>query len=220
MFGLGRMDCQMPVMDGFETTAQIRQMADRRLAGIPIVALTANTMQGDAQRCLAAGMDAFLAKPYTMAHLYAVLARWLTPADVPEPAASATEPLGGRPQEHPQTNPVNPAILTTLRGFDEAGGMGLAREVFGIFLNNAPGTIHQAQSAIDRGDAAGLGQAAHALRSGAANVGAEPLAAQLRQLETLARAGHMDQVMAGLAQVRQEYARVADALREMLQANP
>jgi CheY-like chemotaxis protein len=77
VFDIVLMDCQMPVMDGFEATAQIRRLPGRRGEQLPIVALTANTMPDDEQRCLAAGMDAFLAKPYTLATLHAMVSRWL-----------------------------------------------------------------------------------------------------------------------------------------------
>jgi CheY-like chemotaxis protein len=73
------LDCQMPLMDGFETTRAIRRLehAARKERRIPIVALTANDMDGDRERCLAVGMDDFLAKPYRKDQLRGVLARWL-----------------------------------------------------------------------------------------------------------------------------------------------
>ena len=75
-FAIVFMDCQMPEMDGFEATAAVRQSesADHH---VPIVALTANAMQGDRQRCLAAGMDDYLSKPLKIAPLQEALARWL-----------------------------------------------------------------------------------------------------------------------------------------------
>jgi CheY-like chemotaxis protein len=75
------MDCQMPVMDGFEATRRIRedQAGARR---IPIVAMTANAMQGDRERCLDAGMDDYIAKPVTLDVLRAALFRWLSPETV------------------------------------------------------------------------------------------------------------------------------------------
>jgi CheY-like chemotaxis protein len=81
-FDLVLMDCQMPVMDGYEATAAIRKLPARRGGDrVPIVALTANAMEGDEQKCRDAGMDDFLAKPYTLAALHAVLARWLPQAN-------------------------------------------------------------------------------------------------------------------------------------------
>ncbi len=84
-YDLVLMDCQMPGMDGYEATAAIRQLPQARGAHLPIVALTANAMGEDEQRCLNAGMTAFLAKPYRMADLQAVLQRWL-PVAVPTEA--------------------------------------------------------------------------------------------------------------------------------------
>jgi len=74
------MDCQMPVMDGYEATAAIRRLPNVRGEHLPIIALTANAMQGDRQRCLEAGMDDFLPKPYSLAQLQATLARWSPPS--------------------------------------------------------------------------------------------------------------------------------------------
>ena len=84
-FDLILMDCQMPVMDGFAATAEIRAReaeitqspADLDSPRVPIVALTANAIQGDGERCIAAGMDDYLAKPYSRQQLADVLTRWL-----------------------------------------------------------------------------------------------------------------------------------------------
>ena len=74
-FDLVLMDCQMPVMDGFEATAAIRALPEGRGQGLPIIALTANAMQGDEQKCVKAGMNGFLAKPFTLAQLQGLLVR-------------------------------------------------------------------------------------------------------------------------------------------------
>ena len=76
-FDLILMDCQMPVMDGFEATRRIRAAEAERGGHIPILALTANTMEGDRETCLAAGMDAFIGKPFTAEALITALDRWL-----------------------------------------------------------------------------------------------------------------------------------------------
>ena len=80
-FDLVLMDCQMPVMDGYEATAAIRALPNKRGERLPIIAVTANVMPGDAQKCLNAGMNAYLAKPFTMEQLRQVLAQWLVPRD-------------------------------------------------------------------------------------------------------------------------------------------
>ncbi|MFM7505605.1 MAG: response regulator, partial [Rubrivivax sp.] len=96
-FDLVLMDCQMPVMDGYQATAAIRALPDPRRACLPIVALTANVTAGDPERCLAAGMDGFLGKPYTLAALQLTLRRWLPEAADVVPAQSATYPSDPMP---------------------------------------------------------------------------------------------------------------------------
>jgi len=76
------MDCQMPVMDGYQATAAIRRLHEGRSKHLPIVALTANAMQGDRKKCLDAGMDDFLSKPYSLTQLHAALMCWLPPPRV------------------------------------------------------------------------------------------------------------------------------------------
>jgi two-component system, sensor histidine kinase and response regulator len=89
-FDLVLMDCQMPVMDGYQATAAIRALPNERGAALPIVALTANALQGDEQICRQAGMDGFLAKPYTLASLHATVSHWLQPGVMPAQAAAPT----------------------------------------------------------------------------------------------------------------------------------
>lgn len=82
-FDLVLMDCQMPVMDGYEAAAEIRRLSNAQARRLPIIAVTANAMEGDELKCTAAGMDAFLAKPYTLLQLQEVLARWLPTTSLP-----------------------------------------------------------------------------------------------------------------------------------------
>jgi CheY-like chemotaxis protein len=89
-FDLVLMDCNMPLMDGFEATAAIRSLPDGRGAALPIIALTANAMAGDEEKCLAAGMNAFLGKPFTPAQLVEILNRWLPARRIAAPARAGT----------------------------------------------------------------------------------------------------------------------------------
>jgi CheY-like chemotaxis protein len=130
------MDCQMPVMDGFAATRQIRvdQGPGRR---VPIIALTANALHGDRERCLAAGMDDYLAKPFTGAALWAVLARWMTPtAVVAAPSAADNAPPSLAAVPWPVAAGADAAAATTDRTTPQADAPGL-----GLALVPAPADL-------------------------------------------------------------------------------
>ena len=210
------MDCQMPEMDGFVATAEIRAREARTgAARIPIVALTANAMQGDRERCLAAGMDDYLAKPYTMLGLRGVLPRSLAnrvttsaaAEDAPRPLRRSTDGAGEAA--------INLAVLKTLRELDESGGTGLTREVFDLFLQVAPQGLEQVREAIRAHDADALARAAHALKSSAANVGAETRSACYRELEKFAREGRLDSAQGTFERVQIAHARAVAHLQEI-----
>ena len=215
-FDLVLMDCQMPVMDGYQATAAIRALPGGSGRRLPIVALTANALQGDQQVCLDAGMDDFLAKPYTLAALHALLARWLpcgadplapagVPAPVPDPAVvDAAGPA------------LNQATLAALRELEEPGSRDLLTELVGSFLQSADVNLARVSAALAERQAKALAQAAHALKSSAANLGALALAACYRELETCGREGRLDDAKRLLAPTRREQERALRALRELL----
>ena len=198
-FDLVLMDCHMPVMDGFEATTLIREMPDD-IGRLPIIALTANTLQGDEQACLAVGMNGFLAKPYLLATLRAELARWLTRAPV---AASGA---------------LDMTVIESLRDLDETGSMDLAQEVFSVFLSSSARRLVELNAAIVQGDVQSLGKIAHALKSSAANVGALVLSEHFRELEKLAREGRLDDALGQLATMQQEHARAVSAIEALQMA--
>ncbi len=232
-FDLVLMDCQMPVMDGYAATAAIRALPAGRGTELPIVALTANAMHGDEQRCLDAGMNAFLAKPYTLASLHAMLARWLPEADAapappplaapaaravvaPRPAA-APGPAVDAPRPAAAPGPaIDAAVIASLRELDEEGGLGLAHELFASFLDGAGAGIAAVESALASGDAPALAHAAHALKSSAGNVGATALAACYRDLERCARETRLDAARRLAGNTRREHDRAVASLHAML----
>ena len=216
------MDCQMPEMDGFAATAEIRlREADAAGRRTPIVALTANAMQGDRERCLAAGMDDYLAKPYTLVGLQGILPRWLPTLPIPAPAVVVPDPSSESPdRQNTETSAINLTVLQTLRELDESGGNGLLREVFGLFLQAAPQGLDQVNSAIEAGDAAALARVAHGLKSSSANVGAETLSGCYRELERMARDGRMDEVRNCIERVRSAHAHAMVQLQELQKEMP
>ena len=214
-FDLALMDCQMPVMDGYEATAAIRQTETGRDKRLPIIALTANSMPGDEQKCLDAGMDGFLAKPFTLTQLQVLLARWLLPARASQGLdAPADNPADGLPAANAAA--INEQTLESLCELDEAGGKDLMKKVLNIFLESAQTSVVQIENAIRTGDSKVLSRAAHTLKSSTANVGAETLSAFYRQLERLGREERIDEARALLDQIRREHHRAVSSIQEIL----
>jgi CheY-like chemotaxis protein/HPt (histidine-containing phosphotransfer) domain-containing protein len=218
-FDLVLMDCQMPVMDGYQATAAIRQLPEGRGVALPIVAMTANALRGDEQACLQAGMNAFLAKPYTFAELHAALAAWLPAGETiaPGPAVAA----GNAPSQPPPAPPdptsnINPKTIAMLRDVDEHGGNGLLSQLLASFETCAQGSQQRLSVALEERDTKAMRQLAHGLKSGAANLGADALAACYREIEHCAREERLDAVRPLLKTVHDEQWRALAALHAIV----
>ncbi len=209
------MDCQMPVVDGYAATRAIRNLPDGRGARLPIIALTANAGADDAARCLASGMDGFIAKPYGIGALAAALAPWLQAGSAP--------PLGV-PQVSVAPLGVHAAIdgraVETLLYLDEHGGTGLLREVVTGFLDAAAKGLAGMEQALADGRLADAARIAHGLKSSAAHAGALELAEGLRSVERHALAGDAHGVRQGLAYLHGARRRTEAGLQAVLEAHP
>ena len=173
-FDLVLMDCQMPEMDGFETTRAIRNRGDRN-AQVPIVALTASALEGDRERCLAAGMDDYLAKPLTINHLRDALGRWLPAEDV----------VGG-PGEAEIAEMLAGAVFDRESALHRVGGnRDLLLEVGKIFFDAWEDQFEEMKRALANGDGQGLSRAAHKIKGSALNLSAETVAEISGELEVL-----------------------------------
>jgi len=210
-FDLVLMDCQMPEMDGFTATAEIRACEAERADGrhVPIIALTANAMRGDRDDCIAAGMDDYLSKPFNAQELFAVLDQWLAGECEPEagpdqacatPAESAPPADGATPAAAPAAAPreagdieYDPRAVNEIRKLDDGKGALLARCV-SAFVRNAPTLVADMRRGAEENDTKLVQRAAHTLKSNCANFGAHGLAAQCRAVEEQARAANIDGV--------------------------
>ena len=200
------MDCQMPVMDGYQATQEIR----RREGGavrIPIVALTADAMKGTEQECLAAGMDAYLTKPFDRARLAATLERQLqlatVPAAGPQPAPAAAAPGPAPPA------PVDWEGLLEVTNGDAA----FTAELVQLFIDAGDAALGEIRAALESGDLPALGRAAHALKGSSASIRAQPASTAAARLEAAARAGSLTEAIALEAELRHEAGRAIDYLR-------
>ncbi|MBK7002222.1 MAG: response regulator [Rhodoferax sp.] len=209
------MDCQMPVMDGYQATAAIRKGSAPQQTALPIVALTANFTPDDEQRCRDAGMNDFLTKPYTLAQLQAVLQRWLPVGDwMMPPAIEQIEPV-----DDPAADPViDPAVITELRTLDPQGGMGLVVELLQAFLSVAQPGLTDIEHAIANADNKVLTQTTHKLKSAAANIGAKSLSKLYWQLEQLGHTGQNQQAQELLFPLRQTHASTVRRINEIIES--
>jgi signal transduction histidine kinase/CheY-like chemotaxis protein len=217
-FDLVLMDCQMPVMDGFQATAAIRGLPLGRGERLPIAAVTANALQGDEQSCLEAGMNDFLPKPFKLAQLQSLLARWLVPAGSASSQHTALESADAQDSSFvPGSDAIDVRVLQTVRDLDPAGGMDLVKTIMRIFIESAAGSVARVENAILARDGTQLAAAAHALKSSTANVGAKTLSEFYRQLELLGREGRLADAGELLIQVRPEHQRAVARMYEILQ---
>ena len=174
------MDCQMPVMDGYRATEEIRRREPegRRT---PVIALTAGAMQGDADRCLAAGMDDYVAKPVLRKVLDEVLGRWTQrPSDADEVAASASTTPGSADR----ADVIDAAVLVELQQLDREGSD--IGEVVTLFARSSAERLDELRGAVAAGDSDTIRRVAHSLRGSSATFGARRVADLTLALEMTA----------------------------------
>jgi two-component system, sensor histidine kinase len=184
------MDCQMPVMDGLTATQEIRRREAGTGSRVPIIALTANAMEANRERCLAAGMDDFLPKPFTQAQLTAVLDRW-TPV-VQAPLRDRALLTAGETTQTTNAGVAAAANLAVidaqvLRNIAALGRPALLGSLIDLYLEHSPPLLETIESAIRGQGSTGLVEALHTLKSSSANLGGSRLTELLRECEALAQ---------------------------------
>jgi CheY-like chemotaxis protein len=195
------MDCQMPEMDGYAATAEIRRreqgqgMTARRT---PIVAMTAHALEGDAEKCLAAGMDDYLPKPVTVQRLEAVLTRWClqTGPGVPEEA-------------------VDGSILALLRDLQREGRPDILAELLAVYLRDTPPRLAALHEAVARADAEALRREVHGLKGSSGQIGAVQVARLCADLERQAGTTDLRGATETLRRLDDAFGRVRAHLRAL-----
>lgn len=231
-FDLVLMDCQMPNMDGFEATLAIRQWEkDQNMPPVPIIALTANALKGDRERCLAAGMDEYLTKPFTMEQLgLAVLAQ----LDGSDKSANENDENGDSPHYPSQNNgdsphfldsadpgsPLDGQTLAQLAEIPRPGGRNLRDEAIELYLKIGWELKERLAAAVDAGDAVAVNEAAHSLKSSSGHIGAVRLSGLCQHLEQLGRDNQLAETPALIEQVTVEFRRVIEALQALPENTP
>jgi two-component system sensor histidine kinase/response regulator len=228
-YDLVLMDCQMPEMDGFSATAEIRRREHASGRHVPVVALTASAMQGDREKCLAAGMDDYLLKPFTQDTLRAMLERWLSQKPVASETRNITEESATVSQSSSPVGVQSQAMAPTLvaegamalagaidgKAIDNIRALGksnLLDRIIMLFCDDTPKLLESMRQAAAQEDAKTLASAAHRLKSSSANVGAVQLAALCLQTEMLGRESRTDKACTLVAEMHAEFQRVRLAL--------
>ncbi len=183
------MDCNMPEMDGFDATREIRRH-EGTARRTPIVALTASVIGRDRQLCLNAGMDDFSLKPVSQTEMLRLLRRWIYEAGIP---------------------PIDAAKIDLLR----QTSADLVGELCEIYIADTPARIMVILNAVIRRDAPALASSAHALRGSSGNVGATRIVSLCAKLEEIGRAGGTGGAAELVDELNVEYACAVRALREL-----
>jgi len=219
------MDCQMPEMDGYQATGLIRE-AERESGNsrLPIIALTANAMSDDRQRCIAAGMDDYLAKPFSKEQIRHLLERWLPECRAAikrKGASEVAEAAAGyaaiEPAVETDIGPVNPETMEQLRGMDDDGSF--LNRIIAAYLEKSPADIEQLRAGLNNGDPEAVRKAAHSFKSSSYNLGANGLAELCKQLEETGKSGELSCAGELCRKVETEYQAVQSELIKIRECN-
>lgn len=232
-YNLVLMDCLMPEMDGYTAASEIRRLEKENARLTPIIALTANALRGERQKCLDAGMDDYLTKPVDFSKLATTVSRWLkvpaavseaapapapvvveespAPAAAPEAAAPIAVAEAPAAAAAPLEEALDPAVFEGLRKLS-ADSPELLGIIISSFREEAPAGLQLLAVALAEGNAAGLRSAAHKLKGSSGTLGAKRFAEISAKIEAKAEAGDLS----GMPELVQEAAREYDRVRASL----
>ncbi len=216
-YDLVLMDVQMPVMDGFEATRRIRDIHSKVLNhSIPVIAMTANALQGDREKCLEAGMNDYISKPIEPQRLAEVLENWLS--DKNNLDISLTQPSEmSRAEESPvEISGKNliavfdkPALMQRLMGDED-----LAKTIIKTFLDLIPVQIQELKSCVENKDVSGAELRAHTIKGASANLGGDALRAAAYEVEKLVRNGDFLNVQKEMDKLEMQFVILRDIMKK------
>ncbi len=228
------MDCQMPELDGYEATRQIRRNGGR-FRSTPIIAVTANAMEGDREKCLDSGMSDYMSKPVLAQTLATTLEKWILPEEVASltssaqpaatefasPSADKSRPEPSMPEAgSPQvtglevSDAIDAGAIETLRSMD-SGDEGFMGKIIALFLSDLTERLEGLKAADEVHDGRALKAIAHALKGSCGHFGAKNLAALCRRMEQIGLQQPVPDPSATLAALEAEAGRVRIALEEV-----
>lgn len=192
------MDVQMPEVDGFEATATIRELEKASGVHVPIVAMTAHAMKGDRERCLGAGMDAYISKPIKAGEVFETMDRIVKNQES---------------QDRGTAVDVEGAVIdysAAIRHLE--GDVDLLKEIAEMFLEESPALMDQMREAASRGDSKTLERAAHTIKGSVGNFAAKPAFEAAQRLEDIGREGKLDDVAEAYSILEREMEMLKPAL--------
>ncbi len=218
------MDCRMPVMDGYQSASEIRELETSRgfADRTPIIALTGNAMEEDRERCLKSGMDDYLAKPVMLNHVLGAVERWFGKM-VKEDVGSSVEFYEADSSNMMDDIALNDAdclctidrnVLQALQDFQVEGEPSFLKKVIDSYLSDSEIRISRLREALSVEDTEGLLRCAHNLKSSSANVGAFSLSEISRRLEINCRNKSLEDANFLVEAIEAEFSKVEGALRK------
>jgi two-component system, sensor histidine kinase and response regulator len=201
------MDVQMPEMDGYEATQEIRRSEEGSARRTSIIAMTANALQGDREKALEAGMDDYISKPIVPEELKNVLERWIA-----ENQAGATVLESGRGSEAAEEaeDPLDRTVTENLR---DLGGVEMLSELTEMFLEDTSSALTALEEALKSGDASSVERVAHTLKGSSGSMGARGMAELCAKLQDVGASSDLSRASLLLERLEAEFDRVRSALK-------
>ncbi len=223
------MDCQMPVMDGYEATARIRQLEGKRKQKhrIPIIALTANALEGDREKCLSAGMDDYISKPFNQDEIRNILERWSSrivtqdrsgdggnnDKKKEESVGQIERSIAGEAVEE-SAWPIDRNVLNTLRDLQVEGEPDFIEKIITVYSASSAPLVAELQQAFAQKDFKAVQKSAHSLKSSSATVGATTLSKLCKELEMKCKNNTCDDARELVLSIASEFLRSQEALNK------
>jgi two-component system, sensor histidine kinase and response regulator len=217
------MDVQMPELGGYEATAEIRRREEGQDRHTPIIAMTANAMQGDREKSLEAGMDDHVPKPVKAGELEEVLERWVSaknePSEEAEEEATVSAKGDGPIGVEPEEGILDRSVLTSLRELQEEGEPDLLSELIELFLADVPPKLVVLRDAAEAGDVHSVERIAHTLKGSCGNMGAVEMEELCKQLQEMGRSEDPTATLARVSRLEAAFERVRAVFEEELSTN-
>jgi two-component system, sensor histidine kinase and response regulator len=203
-YDIALMDCQMPEMDGYEATREIRKRENE--FGRPvIIAMTAHALQGDREECIAAGMDDYIAKPIRQQELARLLSRW---ADGLRASPQSKKEDAEEKPDSDDADSIDASALDQMRKLQVKGEPDFFASLIDLFFEDAESHIEDLRQAAAKGDARLLAKKAHSLKSSCGNLGAKKMTAICNEIEAIGRRDSVEGAAAFVEELAEEFSRV------------